>query len=217
VINSILTNSLALANQGAEPAAVAGETILYAFGGQTKEILPSGLRQAISGAGQVKVTATTVAGATGQIAVATVNANDMVAGAVYELIAGGNGTFGNPVGIITFGAALNGAVIGIANGPAAAAMGAGQNFRWAAIGRFICTVAGASGSLVGWVEFQFTQIANNILPGTAADNTIPGVAGAAASVAVNTTVSNTLGITVNDAGGTGATLTALAGYLKRVA
>jgi hypothetical protein len=214
--NITLAGPLALSVEGSPPLALAVSTV-YDNNGVPHTRLPGGSHGNLSSCPQTKLTSTTVAGATGALASFSIPAGELQAGSVYELICGGGGTFGNPAGIITLGAGLNGAVIGIANGPAAASMGAGQNIRWAAVARFIVQTAGASGSVVGWVEWQFTQIANNVLPGTAADNTIPGVAGAANGVAINTTVANTLSIVVNDSAGTGATMTALAAYLKKVA
>lgn len=212
-----LTEILSIGDSAIVPNTPGSGFTLFSASNVPGVVLASGLTENLSGGGQVSIGSTTVAGVAGDIASITVPANDMITGAVYELVAFGNGTFANPAGIITFAASLNSVAIGIANGPAAAAFSAGAALRWTATARFVVRSTGTGGTLVAMCDGTITMTANNIIPGTAADNSVPFSAGPAATTAVNTTISNTFDIRVDTSGGTGGTLTAIGAYLKRVA
>jgi hypothetical protein len=219
-MNNLLINVLRLANQASAPAATSGETILYSTsGGNAAMINPSGLKQSISGGGQTGGGTTVTAAALTSIASATINANDAVVGAVYELVAFGHGTTGSTAQLLLFAVQIAGATLGAAQGPAAAAFPAAADaFRWAATARIVVETTGSGGTAFGNIEGTVSIFPGaNLVPGTPADFTIPFVGGDSTAGAMNTTAAQTLGIAVQWGSTTGApTITCDAFYMKRV-
>lgn len=146
-------------------------------------ILPGQALVAGQGAGQLNqyygyadtnATTVTAATATALSTVYTIPAGEPYAGAAYELCCGGTGTWGTTSPpALGLSMALNGTSFG--NGQAGiisgSAFSTSAGFCWSARFRLTC-IDGVS----SWgcrLEAVLTQTANQALPGTAADNTVP--------------------------------------------
>jgi hypothetical protein len=81
----------------------------------------------------------------------------------------------------------------------------------------VCLGNGSSGSFVAGWKFTTTQTANNVIPGTAADNTVAIASGTSSAKTVDTTSAQTLALQFKWASTTGApTITADAAWLEPV-
>jgi hypothetical protein len=102
----------------------------------------------------------------------TIPAGEAYAGAAYELSCGGYGTWGSTQQLLLFTALVGATTLTTSNATAAAAsLSVSAAFRWQATVRIVC----ADGVSAWWgsVTAILQQSANPVLPGTAADNSIP--------------------------------------------
>jgi hypothetical protein len=218
VLSDAVGPGLNLYEQSATPGAVTGAALLYgSTAGQPAYVNPQGLVMNMTGG--IKATLATVTATTGLVASATVPASDAVAGAVYRITAWGTVTVGNPSEIMTWGVKLGSVVLGTgttagANGPTAAAFAASATLSWRMQADVQCLTTGSSGTWTGGLMGVITVTANNIIVGTAADNSIPIATGSASGQTISTTSSNTLGIQFSSTGAQSATATG--GYMERV-
>jgi hypothetical protein len=147
----------------------------------------------------------------------TIPAGDAVSGTAYRLTSFGNGTWGSTQQVLTWSSLLQGSSVGTEPGIASTALSASANFDWTAEVMLICATSGASGTWLLRLHGHLNEIANNILPGTAADNTVPFTGVTHTSVSQDTTVAVTLGIGALWASTTGSpTLTCLGTLFEKV-
>lgn len=185
-----------------------------ANGGSVQIIHPSGFTQNMVGASGAALSSATVTGTTGALATFTIPANDATSAGIYEFYAFGNGQWGSTQEVLTLGMSVNGSIVGNAQGPAAAAFAVSALFRWNCTGRIVFRSAGSSGELLATLEGIITMTANNIIPGTAADNSVPIACGNSATTAIDTTSAITVELVASTSGTE--TITAVASYMKRV-
>jgi hypothetical protein len=103
----------------------------------------------------------------------TIPANEAAANSAYELLTGGSGVWGSTQQALSFQITLAGTVLFANTTIANTAFAASAAFRWSARALIVCNAAGATGTWTGDLLGCLTQIANNINPGTAANNTVP--------------------------------------------
>jgi hypothetical protein len=103
----------------------------------------------------------------------TIAANDAAVGTIYRITCWGTGTWGATQQKLTLGIALAGTVLTPQPIIASTALAASAAFSWRAVIELQCISTGATGTWSASISGVITQTANNILPGTAADNTIP--------------------------------------------
>ena len=148
----------------------------------------------------------------------TILASDPAAGTAYRMTSWGFGTWGSTQQILTLAMALAGVNIGNEPAIAAAALAASAAFRWELSLTLKCTGTGTTGTWSASLRGVLTQSANSILPGTAADNSVPLAATTSSPVTQDTTVANTLAIQAKWAATTGApTITCTDTILERLA
>jgi hypothetical protein len=98
-------------------------------------------------------------------------ADEAVAGSAYELCAGGNGTWGSPQQKLTLAMFFNTSYGSGSGGKVdAAAFAASAAFQWQA--RIILVCADGVSSWTGTMSAVLQQVANAVIPGTAADNSV---------------------------------------------
>ena len=147
----------------------------------------------------------------------TIPAGDAQDGTAYRLTTFGNGTTGTTEALY-FSAGLAGSEIGTAPEISGSALATGAAaFDFEATVTLICVSNGTSGTWVASIRGVVTQSANAILPGTAADNTIPFAGCTHTAVTQDTTVGNTFGIYAKWAGTTGTpTLSCVGSLFEKV-
>lgn len=140
------------------------------------------------------LTTVTAATAGNLSSVYTILASDAGQGTCYRLTCSGTGTWGSTQQKLTLNMALAGTSIGTTPAIAAAAFSASAAFAWKLVLEIMCTSTGAAGTWGADLAGVFTQTASNILPGTAADNTVPLAGCTTSDVTQDTTIANTLAV-----------------------
>jgi hypothetical protein len=130
-------------------------------------------------------------------------ANEPVAGSAYEIRCGGGGTWGSTAQYLTLSLWLGGQEIFSNVTVSFAAFSANAGFRWRAQATLVCAVSGSGGEWYGDMEWTLTQIANQVNPGTAADNTVSVADADGSEVGVDTTSNMTAVIKAGWASATG--------------
>lgn len=143
----------------------------------------------IYGMADTNITTVTAASATALSTAYTIPANDAVAGTAYRLICGGNGTWGSTQQALHFQAYMAGSALG--GGPTIlnTAFAVSAAFKWKAEFIVYCGAIGVTGWFESDMDGCVTQTANSILPGTAADNTVPFIDSTTANHTQDTTAS----------------------------
>lgn len=103
----------------------------------------------------------------------TIPANDAAVGTLYRLTMWGAGTWGSTQQKLTFAMALAGTALTPQPSIAATALAASAAFSWRAVIELQCVSTGATGTWSASLHGTVTETANALVPGTAADNTIP--------------------------------------------
>jgi hypothetical protein len=119
--------------------------------------------------------ATTVTAATQQPLTTSysIPAGEPVVGSAYEILFGGNGTWGSTQQLIAFTITLQGvAVVNTVNGIQNTAFAVNAGFRFSGRAVLICDTTGAAGKFHGNLLVVVTESANPVNPGTAANNTV---------------------------------------------
>src|SRR6266487_2478549 len=115
----------------------------------------------------------TAAAQTDLSSVYTIPANDAAVGTAYLMKCGGTGTWGSTQQTLSFRGFLTGSTglnaVTIQN----TAFSASANFRWGAQLLVIFTTVGAAPTVFSLLSGEVHEIANNLLPGTAANNVVP--------------------------------------------
>jgi hypothetical protein len=189
-----------------------GQALVLA--GQT--ITPSVLNR-IYGTGDT--TQHTVNGATlsGLSTIYSIPAGDASAGTAYRITVFGTGEWGSTAQALTFAVALADTAIGQEPVIASSALSTSAVFAFDVTALLICVSSGSSGTWVARVAGTVTQTANAIVPGTAADNTIPFTGVTTSAAAQNTTVANDFAIMAKWASTTGTpTLTCMGTLFEKV-
>jgi hypothetical protein len=119
----------------------------------------------------------------------TIPANEPQAGSAYEMICGGSGTWGSTAQSLTLSLYLQGTVICANVTISNAVFNVNAGFRWRLTADWVCSATGSSGKFFGGYSAVLTQTANQVVPGTAADNTVPVADGNAIGVTIDTTAS----------------------------
>jgi hypothetical protein len=171
--------------------------------------------------GQLAATSavTVTAAAFTNLASYTVPGADAQAGSIYQFTMFGYGTWGSTQQALSLQPQLGGVTIGSAQVIDATVFAISAAFRWNAAVWLEVNAPGASGSWnVGW-QFNATQITNNIIPGTAANNTVGVSSGnGSAAITADSTVSEALTFQAKWAATTGApTITCRTAWPVRVA
>jgi hypothetical protein len=138
------------------------------------------------------VTTVTAAGPTSSnlSTVYVIPANDAAVGMAYRLTCGGDGQQGSTRQILHFNAGFGGASVGfdVLIDPTALAVSA--TFRWNATIMVIPITIGGSATLNNMISGCVTQAAYNIIPGTAANNSIPFGGANITATTGDTTIAN---------------------------
>lgn len=165
--------------------------------------------------GQADTTAHTVTGTSfaDLSSVYTIPASDAAAGTAYRLTTFGNGTWGSTQQALTVTTALAGTAIGTAPVIASTAFSASAAFDFRLIATLICVGPGATATWVAEIAGTVTETANAILPGTAADNTVPLAGCTHTAVTQDSTVANTFSIRAKWASTTGSPTLSVVGTL----
>lgn len=185
----------------------------HSSGGPFNMNYPSGLAANVQGAQlasfpNITVTAASLTQFSGNFAIP---ANDMVAGATYELKVHGAGTQGSTAQGLAMAAMVAGAAVGQTPQSGAGFAAASQFFTWDAIATLVCHTTGSSGTCQTSLVFTLTQPA-------AASNSETISAGTSADSAINTTIANNFAIGAKWGSTTGApTMTSDFASFRRVA
>jgi hypothetical protein len=119
-------------------------------------------------------TTVTAASAANLSSVYTIPGGEPVAGeSTYGLWCGGNGAWGSTPQTLELTFALNGSGVGVGQVVGSSCFSASAAFRWAAHFSVTCATTGSGGTWFGSLNALITQTANNVIPGTAANNTVP--------------------------------------------
>lgn len=169
--------------------------------------------------GQADTTAHTVTATsfTDLSTVYTIDAGDAAADTAYRLTTWGNGVQGSTQQALTFAAALAGTQIGTTPAIASTALAANAAFDFRVQVNLVCVSPGPSATWIAEISGLVTQSANPVLPGTAADNTVPFTGCTHTAAAQDSTVDSTFSVQAKWASATGApTLTTRATLFERV-
>ena len=147
----------------------------------------------------------------------TIPASDAAAFTCYRLTTWGTAAWGATQRELTLAMVLAGTVIGTEPKIAATAFAASAAINWKLVLTLMCVSTGTSGTWSAELSGWFMQTANNALPGTAADNTVPVVGVTGTDVTQDTTAANSLVIQALWTGGTGPTITATNTMFERLA
>lgn len=204
------------------PAAVAATTQLFSAGGQLATVSSSGRSGTVSTGTTASVGGATVTQATlNNLFRDTITANDAQVGSVYKVTAFGYGAWGATAQTLQFAlrfGATSATTIGTTPTIQTTDFNTSATFRWKAEAIVVCVTTGAGATWVGNISGCVTQNANVIVPGTAADNTVPFSGGTGSgTVSLDSTVDELFGISAQWGATTGApSLTAVAGWLERI-
>ncbi len=119
------------------------------------------------------VTTVTAATASNLSTVYVIAANDMAVNIAYRISCGGDGTQGSTRQNLQFNVGIAGASVGFSVVIDSTALAISALFRWEAEIMLIPVTIGAAGTYNTRIRGCVTNSANNIIPGTAANNTIP--------------------------------------------
>jgi len=119
------------------------------------------------------VTTVTAAAASNLSTVYVIPANDMAVGVAYEIACGGDGAQGSTRQNLQFNAGIAGASVGFSVVIDSTALAVSALFRWEAEIALIPVTIGAAGTYMTRIRGCVTNSANNLIPGTAANNSIP--------------------------------------------
>lgn len=112
----------------------------------------------------------------------------------YELLCGGNGTWGSTAQSLHWGFYLNSTQVGVGQIIAANQFSANAPFRWRARMRVVCVSTGSGATWMGDMDAVVTQTANQVQVGTAADNSVSLADANSSAVTASTLASTTAGI-----------------------
>lgn len=147
----------------------------------------------------------------------TIPALDALTGTAYRVSCFGNGTWGSTQQNLSFGMFLAGTQIGASVTANSTVFPTSAAFDWEAEFTIWCVTAGSSGTWIGRIRGTLTETANNIVVGTAADNSVPFAAGVHTAVTQDTTIDNTFAIQAKWASTTGTpTMTCLSTLFEKV-
>jgi hypothetical protein len=127
---------------------------------------------------------------------------DAAQGTAYRLYTFGNGTWGTAEAF-QFAVGLAGTEIGISPIIAGTVFSNAAAFDFEIWARLICVNNGSSATWVANVKGVFTQSANAVVPGTAADNSATAVGNTHSAVTQDSTIANNFGVYGKWAGTTG--------------
>lgn len=130
-------------------------------------------------------------------------AADAQVGTAYRITAVGNGVWGSTQQALTVSCALAGTAIGTAPAVASTAFAASAAFDWEFCARLVCVGPGAAATWMASVSGILTQSANAIIPGTAADNSVPLVGCTHTAVTQDSTVADAFSVQAKWASATG--------------
>lgn len=122
----------------------------------------------------------------------TIPANDPQPNTAYRLYVRGFGTWGGTVHNLNLYPFLTGNAVGLSPTLDSSVLSASATFRWSMWITLMCLTTGSSGTWQLGMTGVVTQTANNVIPGTAANNTIPFEGGNSTPYTQDTTVANTL-------------------------
>lgn len=160
------------------------------------------------------VTATTF---TDLSSVYQLGANDAQDGTAYRITAVGNGTWGSTQQALTVACALAGTAVGTTPAIASTALSASAAFDWEFCARLVCVGPGATATWMASVSGIVTQSANAVIPGTAADNSVPLAGCTHTAVTQDSTIADAFSIQAKWAATTGTpTLTCRYTLFERV-
>lgn len=196
----------------ATPAASASSSRVFAATGQLATVNPQGLSGIVQTAGQSSVNINTVTSATyGFLTSFSVPGGDAnVIGATYKIKVGGYGVWGSTQQQLNLGirfGSTTGSIIGVAPAISATAFAASANFQWDAE-LYLTAVSNPGLSNATWranIRGTISQTDNPLLPGTAANNTVPFVGGTGPNdVTLDGSVAQTFGLSASWGSTTGA-------------
>lgn len=122
----------------------------------------------------------------------TIAASDPAVGTAYRITAWGTGSYGTASASLSLAVGLAGTG-GTAVSVASTAFSSGATVHWLATAVIVCSSTGSSGTYTTNLGGNVNQVANALLPATAADNTVP-LSVSVASVTEDTTSSMTFQI-----------------------
>ncbi len=208
------------------PAALSGWTTLYGAGSTPQSQLgyvnQAGFVARIPGYQLALITAVTVTAATlTTLRSGTILNGDAEAGAIYALVASGDGTFGST-------AASNALTFQLSLGPTPVSLGSlvvgstftniSTGFRWKIYMEAVCVAPGAGATWFGSVFGNISITGANLLPAIGANASMGFDAGVAASQTVPSNANAVMALQAAWAATTGApTITSRYGYFGRVA
>lgn len=147
----------------------------------------------------------------------TIAASDAAQFVTYRLTSWGTATWGATPQKLQLAMVLAGTAIGTQPLIASTAFSANAVLNWRLVLELMCVSTGASGTWSAALSGCFTETANNVLPATAADNTVPIVAVTGTDVTQDTTVANSLAIQAMWVTTTGPTITCINTRFERQA
>lgn len=151
----------------------------------------------------------------------TITTGNTQVGDTYRFHVTGYGTWGSTQQALTFQARFGAAASNVVGTPvtiAATALAASAAFFWSVTVTLICLTTGMGATWIVLLEGCIDQVANALLPGTAADGTIPFVTGSGSSdVTLDSTVNEIFGLSAKWASTTGTpTISKRASWLEKI-
>ncbi len=204
------------------PSGTSGQASLYSATGRASSVGPDGQALLLVGsaAGGATVNKNTVTSSTeGVLSTVTVVANAAQIGAIWRLSVFGYGTWGSTQQTLQFRTSFAGSDIGDVVTIQNTDLVASATFEWNVQILLACVTTGVSGTWRSSISGCLTENSSAIIPGTAANNTIPFSRGTGSSdVTVDTTANQALKLTASWASTTGGpTITKTIGIFERVA
>jgi len=201
----------------ADPAGV----VLHASGGQPNFINPAGLTMGVVGAQNAFFANNTVTSvALNNLAQGTIPANDAEIGAVYEVDAWGNGTWGATAQVLTLAVFLGGTQMATVQ-IGATFMNVSLIFRWRAVVRTICVTTGVTGTWQSLIFGNISLFSGTLLAsGSSSNNPTNSFVSceSTATTTKDTTAQNSIGLSAGWNATTGApTITCQVAMFKRLA
>jgi hypothetical protein len=183
-----MTNELQVTDTTA-PSSTTGATQVYSATGRLSTVAPSGSAGATHTCPQTTVAPVSTPGSgLFSLATYTIPANDAQIGTIYKIHCWGLGSQTVAVQNVAWQCYLG--ATGLGQIIAAAAAQALGNWVWWVDATLQIITIGTSGTANSYIRGSQNQTTNNLVPGTAADNTIP-FAQQGTTTPINTTVSNT--------------------------
>lgn len=147
----------------------------------------------------------------------TIPGSDAAQFTAYRLSCWGTAAWGGTPQKLQLAMVLAGTAIGTQQLIASTAFSASATINWRLALTLMCVSTGASGTWSAELSGIFSQTANNLLPGTAADNTVPVAAVTATDVTQDTTAANSVVIQAKWVTTTGPSITATNTMFERLA